>query len=86
MRAPAYFSESVNSNGFIGTSCDSYRNFEAGLCAYNQDALMGENASKDVRGIFYLNTASSSPFALGAVKSYVHPRVGLKLTERLNQL
>ncbi|KAI4461548.1 lipase [Holotrichia oblita] len=63
-RAPTFFYESINDNGFVAFACSSQNNFDRGNCDGNERIIMGENVDQNARGDFYLNTASSSPFAL----------------------
>ncbi|XP_022917777.1 pancreatic lipase-related protein 2-like [Onthophagus taurus] len=63
-RARDYFIESINSEVFLGVSCDNYLKFENGDCDSNDVAIMGENIDRNVRGNFYLKTNYSSPFAI----------------------
>jgi len=66
-RAPNFFSESINSDiGFVGVECDSWENFEAGLCVNNQQKLMGYPADITNQGkTYYLRTNAESPYAQG---------------------
>lgn len=64
-RAPLYFCESIISDGFVTVACDNVKNINSDSCKNNRRTVMGENVDQTARGNFYLNTASSSPFALG---------------------
>jgi len=66
-RAPTFFSESINSQiGFMAVECDSWENFEAGLCVNNGQKLMGYPADISNQGkTYYLRTNAASPFAQG---------------------
>jgi len=64
LRAPAYFTESINSQtGFKSTNCDTYNSYTHGNCAGNPTSLMGEPVTMTSRGTFYLTTNKKSPFA-----------------------
>ncbi|KAJ9598581.1 hypothetical protein L9F63_010710 [Diploptera punctata] len=65
-RSHEFFSESIVTNtGFYARKCDSFSDYEAGNCNSNDQAVMGENTSTSARGTYYLETGSSSPYALG---------------------
>ncbi|XP_054010936.1 uncharacterized protein LOC128893753 [Hylaeus anthracinus] len=65
-RAPKYFAESINSKvGFLGQKCSSYKNFKNRKCKSKPVAYMGTaEPNFKIRGVYYLKTASESPFAL----------------------
>ncbi|XP_063218396.1 lipase member H-like [Bacillus rossius redtenbacheri] len=66
VRALYYFEESITSKvGFRATKCDSWADYESGSCAGHATVLMGEPTPASTRGVYYLHTASSSPFARG---------------------
>jgi len=63
-RAPAYFDESItNQFGFRGQSCDTWANYNEGLCSNNNIRMMGIFTATDSRGKFFLTTNSERPFA-----------------------
>lgn len=66
-RAPRFYAESINSTkGFWGRQCSSWLVYLLGLCpTAGFQAKMGYHVSEEVRGSFFLNTASSPPYALG---------------------
>ncbi|XP_046396793.1 phospholipase A1-like isoform X2 [Ischnura elegans] len=64
-RSWMYFTESITSSKFLAVPCDSYENFLNGSCSDRDKVAMGEPTPNSIRGTYYLNTASSSPFALG---------------------
>ncbi|XP_076638116.1 pancreatic lipase-related protein 2-like [Colletes latitarsis] len=67
-RSYVYFAESINSErGFWAKRCNNYANFAEGNCNSEPDVLMGgATPNFNVKGVYYLDTASESPFALGA--------------------
>ncbi|XP_071451395.1 phospholipase A1-like [Hetaerina americana] len=64
-RSWMYFAESIGSSGFAAVRCENYENFLEGSCNDKPSAPMGEPTPTSTRGTYYLNTADSSPFALG---------------------
>ncbi|XP_063218397.1 lipase member H-like [Bacillus rossius redtenbacheri] len=67
VRALYYFEESITSEvGFRAKNCDSWADYESGSCAGNATVLMGDPTPMSTRGVFYLHTAGSKPYALGA--------------------
>ncbi|XP_043647052.1 pancreatic triacylglycerol lipase-like [Drosophila teissieri] len=65
-RAPRFYAESINSTvGFWGRQCSSKLMFLYRCPTTGDQALMGYHVSDKLRGSFYLQTASKSPFALG---------------------
>ncbi|XP_026280769.2 pancreatic lipase-related protein 2-like [Frankliniella occidentalis] len=64
-RSYQFFAESIRSKDFVGLACDSWEGFQNGSCAGGPTAVMGEHTSPGTRGVFYLNTMRSAPFALG---------------------
>ncbi|KAF4517958.1 hypothetical protein B566_EDAN005325 [Ephemera danica] len=64
-RCHEYFLESIESPNFVSRECDTWENYQAGLCDTNAMALMGNPSTPGTQGNFYLATASESPFALG---------------------
>ncbi|XP_076392605.1 phospholipase A1-like isoform X1 [Megachile rotundata] len=64
IRSYEYFAESVNSNGFVARKCDSFANYELGLCNLAEKAHMGGvTPDFNVEGSYYLTTNSKPPFA-----------------------
>lgn len=64
-RAPHYFTESIANNNFFAYGC---RNFDCLLscnCNTTEVVQMGEYVDTSARGVYYLEVASSSPFAKG---------------------
>ncbi|XP_045779397.1 pancreatic triacylglycerol lipase-like [Maniola jurtina] len=59
----SYWAESVNADNFVARKCDNYDDFLRGNC-YGT-ASMGLAATPDLRGNYYLRTATQEPFALG---------------------
>ncbi|XP_022917739.1 lipoprotein lipase-like [Onthophagus taurus] len=66
-RAPKYFYESINSNGFVTVQCSSEKDFNNGNCDSNPRTVMGENVDTSLRGTFYLSTNKEAPFAIGTL-------------------
>ncbi|XP_022917410.1 pancreatic triacylglycerol lipase-like [Onthophagus taurus] len=64
-RAPPYFTETINSNGFVATQCGSWSSFTSGSCNGNEQVVMGENVPSSASGDFYLRTNSQPPYAMG---------------------
>nr|CAD7617081.1 unnamed protein product [Timema genevievae] len=66
VRALYYFEESITSSvGFKSVQCDSWASYIAGSCNSNAAVFMGEPTPTSTLGVYYLRTASSSPYALG---------------------
>ncbi|XP_039226805.1 pancreatic triacylglycerol lipase-like [Drosophila yakuba] len=67
-RAPRFYAESINSTvGFWGWQCSQEIQFHT-FCPTTEDqVLMGYHVSDELRGSYYLQTASKSPFALGKI-------------------
>ncbi|KAK6636253.1 hypothetical protein RUM43_009912 [Polyplax serrata] len=69
-RAPQCFAESINSEkGFWGIPCKNYLSFKMGLCNTDDSklVLMGDGVDQTKTGVYYLQTNSVSPYALGKV-------------------
>lgn len=72
-RAVFYYTESINTKiGFWAKPCESYEKMLEGECSAsegNGPVLMGgaETVSGKASGVYYLETASQSPFALGPI-------------------
>ncbi|XP_037927406.1 pancreatic triacylglycerol lipase [Teleopsis dalmanni] len=66
-RAPAYFLESIRSRkGFWGWACSSYIAYILGMCPPTNFLVeAGDSIRPTTRGMFFINTNDSSPFALG---------------------
>ncbi|XP_039760360.1 pancreatic lipase-related protein 2-like [Pararge aegeria] len=62
-RSWQYWAESVNGGNFIARKCNTYEGFRQGKCFGT--AFMGLAATPELRGNYYLRTASQEPFALG---------------------
>lgn len=61
-----YFIESIKTNAFISTLCDSYKNFEKGQCKHGQKVSMGyQLEASATSGNYYLNTNTKPPYAKG---------------------
>ncbi|XP_044726528.1 hepatic triacylglycerol lipase-like [Chrysoperla carnea] len=61
-----YFTESIKSNKFISTLCDSYENFSRGNCNHGQKVAMGYQLKGNVTsGKYYLYTNTYPPYARG---------------------
>ncbi|XP_026331599.1 pancreatic lipase-related protein 3-like [Hyposmocoma kahamanoa] len=64
-RSWAFWAESVAGGQFLSRRCEDYDTFLRGQCGEEPSALMGIDASSNLRGNFYLRTAARAPFALG---------------------
>lgn len=66
-RAHALFTESINSGRFVGRRCASYAQITSRNCPLNQGTgtMGGDPWSLGLRGIFFFETNSNSPFARG---------------------
>lgn len=89
----------VTKTGFYSRQCDSWENYEAACCnltlrisdagtpnsgtAVQDLILMGEYVNKSSRGIYFLMTASSEPYALGR---YCPPKTGDDPSDGSSQL
>ncbi|XP_026500115.2 pancreatic triacylglycerol lipase-like [Vanessa tameamea] len=62
-RSWQYWAESVVGGNFVARNCANYNAFLKGNCSGT--ARMGLQATPELRGNFYLRTASKEPFALG---------------------
>lgn len=65
-RSNEFFAESLRSGGFVGSRCDSFNDVSSGNCNGASFAMGGEPSlhGRGAEGIFFLRTATSSPFAL----------------------
>ncbi|XP_026752843.3 pancreatic lipase-related protein 3-like isoform X2 [Galleria mellonella] len=69
-RAWQLFAESLNAtNNFPARKCENWTAFKEGLCTKNEVAFMGINSKSGKPGLYFLNTASSSPYGLGPAGS-----------------
>ncbi|KAH8358360.1 hypothetical protein KR200_009209, partial [Drosophila serrata] len=89
-RAPQFYAESINSTtGFWGRQCSSWLAYLVGLCPTtgNQE-LMGYHVSVEAKGSYFLETASSRPFALGKQKDVDNSQAlaQFRLSEELNEI
>lgn len=69
-RAPDYFAESIQSKlGFWGFKCQSYIYYLFGMCKPSSEsqAIAGEDCRETTKGMFFITTNPSSPYALGRV-------------------
>lgn len=63
-RSYEYYAESINNNGFLARKCGSSKDFEKGKCNSNPIGHMGGLLPDfNVKGSYYLNTNSQSPYA-----------------------
>ncbi|XP_076637268.1 phospholipase A1 VesT1.02-like [Colletes latitarsis] len=67
LRSVHFFAESINSKiGFWALKCQNAGNFDKLNCGSKPKAVMGGvEPNPDVQGVYYLETAKSSPYALG---------------------
>ncbi|KAG8335791.1 hypothetical protein J6590_060009 [Homalodisca vitripennis] len=64
-RSALYFIESINSDAeFRASECESWQDFQAGLCNNTATLPMGENCPTNASGKYYLLTGQRQPFAL----------------------
>jgi pancreatic lipase-related protein 2 len=69
-RAPDYFAESIQSKlGFWGFRCQSYIYYLFGMCKPSSEtqALAGEDCRETTKGMFFISTNPSSPYAIGRI-------------------
>lgn len=67
-RSIEFFAESiVSTKGFYAYNCKDYDEFHTGFCKSNY-LLMGDATPENARGVYYLDTASESPYAKGKMK------------------
>lgn len=69
-RAPDYFAESIQSKlGFWGFKCQSYIYYLFGMCTPSSEsqAIAGEDCRSTAKGMFFISTNPSSPYALGRI-------------------
>lgn len=64
-RSWALWAESLKSNELLARRCDNYDTFLRGQCQEEPAVPMGNSATPDLRGNYYLRTAASSPYGLG---------------------
>ncbi|XP_043258017.1 uncharacterized protein LOC122400559 [Colletes gigas] len=66
-RSCLYFAEAINSEkGFWGTLCNNFTNYIQGLCTSDPEGPMGTvDPLFNVIGMYYLETATKYPYALG---------------------
>lgn len=65
LRAAKIYTESIRiPKSFVGVQCESYKKFQANKCKKDSLAILGYGSSTSTRGLYYLRTASSSPYGL----------------------
>lgn len=65
-RSHQFFAASIfKENVFTGYPCSSYETYRAGGCKKQNGIRMGDPVPKTARGIYYLQTSDSSPYAQG---------------------
>ncbi|XP_024936070.1 phospholipase A1-like [Cephus cinctus] len=66
-RAYKYYAESIGATkGFVGLKCKTHWRYQWGFCNGNSKGLMGgATPSTDVKGVYYLKTSKSRPYAKG---------------------
>lgn len=64
-RSHQFFAESItNRNGFAAYPCESWEAYESGKC--RSGAIpMGDATPRSAKGVYYLRTTDSAPFAMG---------------------
>jgi len=67
-RSYDYFAESLTSDRFVARLCDSYSVYTNGACKTKKAVVMGgPEVNTTIYGTYYLQTNSTSPYALGNV-------------------
>lgn len=65
-RSHQFFAASIfPDNIFTGYPCSSYETYKAGQCKKKNGIRMGEPVPNTARGVYYLETSDTSPFAQG---------------------
>ncbi|XP_055308491.1 lipase member H-like [Sitodiplosis mosellana] len=65
-RSHQFFAASIfKKNVFTGYPCNSYESYRAGTCKKENGIQMGDPVPKTARGVYYLQTSDSSPYAQG---------------------
>lgn len=65
-RSNLFYSESINSDRFVARQCTGYSEIVARNCpGTGTIGIMGGDAGKTLRGVFFLETNAESPFARG---------------------
>ncbi|VEN41304.1 unnamed protein product [Callosobruchus maculatus] len=64
--AGLYFAESIRSRGniFIGYECENIAYYYLGICNTDKRAVMGEFSYSKLKGIYFVKTSNTPPFAL----------------------
>ncbi|RVE44850.1 hypothetical protein evm_010505 [Chilo suppressalis] len=66
LRAAQVYIESIRTpKSFVGVQCENWDQFLKNSCDKNDYAILGYGSSSSARGLYYLRTASKSPFGLG---------------------
>lgn len=64
-RSNELFAESINSvAGFHSVLCDSWDDFKSGVCDNHPSNMMGEPATENEQGVFFLMTNAYPPYAI----------------------
>ncbi|XP_059617748.1 uncharacterized protein LOC132262484 [Phlebotomus argentipes] len=66
-RSHQYFAESIFSDQFISYPCRSWAGYKANRCGKKLES-MGEPLSRKARGVYYLETNGSKPYAKGKTR------------------
>ncbi|KAG5672839.1 hypothetical protein PVAND_002928 [Polypedilum vanderplanki] len=64
-RSNLFYAESVRSARFVARQCSGYQQILARNCPGIGSGIMGGDIGKSLRGVFFLQTNSASPFAQG---------------------
>lgn len=65
-RSNQFYSESINSNRFVSRQCTGFDQISSRNCpGTGTTGIMGGDQGKGIRGVFFLETNSASPFARG---------------------
>lgn len=65
-RSHQYYAASIfKENAFTAYPCSSYESYQAGMCNKQNGIRMGDPVPKTARGVYYLKTSGTSPYAQG---------------------
>ncbi|XP_031632237.1 lipase member H-like [Contarinia nasturtii] len=65
-RSHQYYAASIlKANVFTAYPCSSYESYQAGTCNKQNGIRMGDPVPKTARGVYYLKTSGTSPYAQG---------------------
>ncbi|XP_017778364.1 PREDICTED: pancreatic lipase-related protein 2-like [Nicrophorus vespilloides] len=64
-RSALIYAESIYSDKFIATKCESWERYTAGDCDNNEKIIYGDDMPGNAEGSYYFRTNPQSPYALG---------------------